>query len=332
MWLFRTKIGKIILASCVVFVIAVITFIAVGSSSKKIIASYMVLSGKPTNSKISFAKQYVSLKQKQGTSGSLEFSTLAQWADAIAGGVSDHDPGTPDTEEDVGGGVPKLARCTCSTKCTSAANAAASGCERCATEGDFASCVGGKQDVHDYMDIVIQMRAKGYSDIAIAAALGSFVAESGMDPGTTQGHAIDYGSNADVKAWQGGKSGRAIGFAQWDGNRAQNLIAAADAAGVNWYDWDFQVNFYINELDSQGYGVSTANSHAQDVEHAAFWFQHQFERGGISPDTPDYDPPPKQGGTGKKWAASQIDYSERQYINNWKERLKAAEDFYKKLK
>ena len=187
---------------------------------------------------------------------------------------------------------------------------------------------GGSVDITDAATkIITLMRQKGYNDKAIAAALGNFVAESGLDPKCTQGNAMDGKSNSEVRAWQGGRSGRAIGFMQVDGSRATALLDAADRAGVNWYDLDFQVDFFMSDLAGNGCSVSAFNSAATDIEHAVWHFTSKYERCGISSSCPGYDPPSPRG-HGTKYCASQLDYSERQYANGWSTRLRAGSDFY----
>lgn len=178
--------------------------------------------------------------------------------------------------------------------------------------------------------IIALMRQKGYNDKAIAAALGNFIAESGLDPKCTQGHAMDGKSNAEVRAWQGGRTGRAIGFMQVDGSRATLLLDAADAAGVNWYDLDFQVDFFMSDLAGNGCSVSAFNSASTDIEHAVWHFTSKYERCGISSSCPGYDPPAPRG-RGTKYCASQLSYDERQYANGWSTRLKAGSDFYNSI-
>lgn len=168
--------------------------------------------------------------------------------------------------------------------------------------------------------IIGLMRSAGYNDYAISAALGNFVAESGLNPSTTQGHKMDGASNSDLRNWAG-VGGRAIGFAQWDKGRATALLNAADSAGKKWDDFDFQVNYYIADLNSNGCSVSKFNSNATDIEHATFWFTHAYERCGISKNCPGYS-------SSNKYAASQVSYDERQYCNGWGTRLQSASDFY----
>lgn len=167
-------------------------------------------------------------------------------------------------------------------------------------------------------DIINRMKELGYNDYAICGAIGNFMGESSLEPKTTQGHVMDNATNAEIAAWVG-SSGRAIGFAQWDGSRATSLVQAAISKGVNWYDWNFQRDYYLNELSLQGCDVTTFNSNSSDIEHAVYWFAHKYERPGISRNCPGYNNP-------NKYCASQVSYEERSYINGWTARLSGAQN------
>lgn len=179
----------------------------------------------------------------------------------------------------------------------------------------------------EYASAIIScMRDRGYNDFAIAGALGNFAAESGLNPTVTQGHTCDGADNATVREWQAGKSGRAIGFAQWDGGRALALIDAADKAGVPWYDFNFQLNHYLSDLEMNGYGVEQANSNATDIEHAAWYFVKKYERCG----TCKYAPcgGSANGAHGVGTNAAYVDFVNREHINGWAHRRDGAGTFY----
>lgn len=179
--------------------------------------------------------------------------------------------------------------------------------------------------------IIDRMANAGYGKYSIAGALGSFAAESGLDPKKTQGDACNGADNTTVRNWQGGRSGRAIGFAQWDGSRAINLLNAADAAGVNWYDFDFQLNFYMAELSAQGYGVTDANANCTDVEHAAWYFTKKFERCGTckyAPCSGSSYGKISNGAHGVGGNAADVSFENRNHINGWNTRNGAAQNFY----
>ena len=162
--------------------------------------------------------------------------------------------------------------------------------------------------------IINALLDKGYKEEAIAAALGNFVGESGLDPRATQGHRHDGAERAELEQWGVGRNGRAIGFAQWDAGRAVNLLNAADAAGVKWYDFDLQLGFFLGELASNHCGVEEFNNASTDVEHATWHFVKYFERCGTTVDSP----------TNARYTT----FEQRTIINGWNTRFSAATSFY----
>lgn len=82
----------------------------------------------------------------------------------------------------------------------------------------------------------------GYSDEAVAGAMGNIDYESG-----------GFNSGAVEKA------GTGIGLIQWSYGRADQLRAYASSKGVDWKDEDTQIEFLIAEISGQGPAASIAN-------------------------------------------------------------------------
>ena len=102
MWIFKTKIGRIILGSTTAIVLLVIVFIVAGSKADSIVTAYNNLSGRPSNSKYQYAAMKKVIRSKTNVDGSIEFVTSSAVDDIDPDGIYDYDPGTPDNEEDTG--------------------------------------------------------------------------------------------------------------------------------------------------------------------------------------------------------------------------------------
>ena len=77
----------------------------------------------------------------------------------------------------------------------------------------------------------------GFSDIAIAGAMGN----------------IDYESGGfRAGAVEAGGTGEGIGLVQWSFSRRQQLEAYANSKGVSWKDENTQIEFLIAEISGQG--------------------------------------------------------------------------------
>lgn len=131
-------IFTLIIIACVA-ILAILGIAIVGANSKRIVQQYNTLGNKPDNSKVQFSTKYIVITQKADGSYSLEFRMPNSIHDSIPGGISDHDPGTPDTDGD---GIPDPidpdpddptvpAQCICSTLCTNPHDADAANCEWC---------------------------------------------------------------------------------------------------------------------------------------------------------------------------------------------------------
>lgn len=83
----------------------------------------------------------------------------------------------------------------------------------------------------------------GYSDIAIAGAMGN----------------IDYESSGFSPSAVEGGSGEGIGLCQWSFTRRNGLEAYALSKGLTWQDEDTQVEFLIAEISGQGPAVGYAS-------------------------------------------------------------------------
>ena len=87
------------------------------------------------------------------------------------------------------------------------------------------------------------LRDVGYSEIAVAGAMGN----------------IDYESGGfDPNAIEGG-SGEGIGLIQWSFGRKTQLQEYAKSKGVNWSDEDTQVEFLVAEISGQGPAADYSN-------------------------------------------------------------------------
>lgn len=88
------------------------------------------------------------------------------------------------------------------------------------------------------------LKKLGYSDIAVAGAMGNIYGESGFNPTLVE------------KA-----TGEGIGLCQWSYGRKIKLIAYAESKGVEWKDIDTQIEFLIAEIS----GTGLANKYASKV-------------------------------------------------------------------
>lgn len=300
----KKTLTGVLIKAFLLCVIIVITFLMIEASvtGNSILEAYMALSSKITDSGVNFDKRlHFMTTDESGQSSVIQFGWKSEYTkftgevaanNAIQNGGSTSNP-DPDSSQNGGNG----------------------------------GGTGNSADPLSYPGMIINgMQQMGYNNYAIAGALGSFAAESGLNPDTTQNNAMDGRTNAEVRRWQGGASGRAIGFAQWDGSRAISLLDAADAAGVNWNDFDFQLSYYLAELSSQGYSPSDANSNATDVEHAAWYFTKKFERCGTCAHAPCGGG--SNGAHGVGTNAAYVSFENRNHINGWNTRNSAASTFY----
>lgn len=127
------------------------------------------------------------------------------------------------------------------------------------------------------------LRDLGYSEIAVAGAMGN----------------IDYESGGFNPAIVEGGSGEGIGIVQWSFTRKAQLIAYAASKGLTWQDEDTQVEFLVAEISGQGVAsgysehrtsgsirdegiISTSNdwANASNIEDATIYFMRFFESPG----------------------------------------------------
>lgn len=115
-----------------------------------------------------------------------------------------------------------------------------------------------------------------------AGVIGNFGAESMGNPAITQG---GWGSasmsNDEMMRVSGG--GKAIGLAQWDGNRRKNLARFAKDNGGHWSDLQIQLEFLKHELETSEASMLKSKGFTdagKDVKHYVTAFQEAFERAG----------------------------------------------------
>lgn len=87
------------------------------------------------------------------------------------------------------------------------------------------------------------LKELGYSDIAVAGAMGN----------------IDYESSGFKPSAVEGGSGTGIGLIQWSFGRRTKLERYAASKGVSWQDEDTQVEFLIAEISGQGPAAAYAD-------------------------------------------------------------------------
>lgn len=133
------------------------------------------------------------------------------------------------------------------------------------------------------------LRDLGYSEIAVAGAMGN----------------IDYESGGFNPAVVEGGSGEGIGLVQWSFSRKTQLIAYATSKGLTWQDEDTQVEFLVAEISGQGAasgysehrtsgsirdeGITSTSddwANASNIEDATLYFMRFFESPG---DRSSYD-------------------------------------------
>lgn len=125
-----------------------------------------------------------------------------------------------------------------------------------------------------------------------AGLIGNMIHESaGLRPYVRQGNANDTTlmSNSEVRQWRISTSGSAtgsnaaIGMIQWDGARAEQLIKFAESNNTEWYEFDLQMEFLANEMNT-GYeaqqirGNSSLISSTGSVDTYTVGFQNSFFR------------------------------------------------------
>lgn len=113
MWLLKTKVGRIIISTCALLVIAALLFFVIAADSKRIINAYNELGGKPAESKTQFIAKYAILKENtDGKHDGIEFvmndsandSSIDVPDEGLDVTPGDDDPDTGEQETGDGGG------------------------------------------------------------------------------------------------------------------------------------------------------------------------------------------------------------------------------------
>lgn len=123
---------------------------------------------------------------------------------------------------------------------------------------------------------------KAMTKAQAAAVVGNWHHESmGLNPGITQAHFNDWGTNEEIAALGSGNSGKAVGLAQWDGSRRLALVQFAMSKTKNWYDMGVQLEWFKSELN--GYEGSNLiaggfDDPSKSATELAFIFNRYFER------------------------------------------------------
>lgn len=149
-------------------------------------------------------------------------------------------------------------------------------------------------------------KSEGYSDIAIAGALGNFQQESSVGFTTIEASKFSgdvmslddlntytknvvfssYGSKTlNKNGYKDSASGKYIcglGLVQWTGDRAGSLISYAKEKGGEWTTPSIQVDFMLNEIKNTYSKSSSYNDwkNASTVEEAASAWYKMYESGG----------------------------------------------------
>ena len=143
---------------------------------------------------------------------------------------------------------------------------------------------GRAQEIGDYLTSTHFEPLGGPMTVTQAAAfIGNLMVETGgtLNPSVKQGGDTSDMSNSEVRAWSGGRSGRAIGIVQWDVGRALQLIDFAESKGAKWNDLELQVEFFTHEINgSEGNGVRNALSQLEssDIETVTLAWDRAFWR------------------------------------------------------
>lgn len=149
----------------------------------------------------------------------------------------------------------------------------------------------------DAAEIYQYLSEAGLDDVHIAAILGNFMQESGLNPDAVQGSrwtAADFdkinydGSDGGVNGPKG--ASRGYGLAQWTRGRANTLQSFADLKSKSWRDMETQVKFFLEEYKSnttgspwlRGAASRMAFLAASDVDTATKVFFDDFEQPGDS--------------------------------------------------
>ena len=153
------------------------------------------------------------------------------------------------------------------------------------------------------------LKSIGYSDEAAAAVVGCWEHESTNRPKRVESDYLNdfkntFGGNYDMVAndrrkfnayservakgrsgyfdKRDGKAYAGLGYAQWTGGRARNLLDFAKDKGLRWYDAGTQLAFMNQEMQSSYQGTYRNLMAAKDIETATHTFAYGYEHGGMS--------------------------------------------------
>lgn len=126
---------------------------------------------------------------------------------------------------------------------------------------------------------------KPFTTKMIAGLMGNFGQESGFNSELTQGGSglNSKMSNDEILA-QGNVYGKALGFAQWDGERRVRLVEFAKANNSHWSDLGTQMDFLKQELEGAEGANLLAGGFTDDSKSVAELvtiFHDKFERSGV---------------------------------------------------
>lgn len=126
---------------------------------------------------------------------------------------------------------------------------------------------------------------KTFSTKMIAGLMGNFGQESGFDSTLTQGGSgLNSKMSNDEIIALGGVYGKAVGFAQWDGERRTRLAEFAKANNSHWSDLGIQMDYLKQELEGPEGAALRANGFTDDSKSVADLvkiFHDSFERSGV---------------------------------------------------
>ena len=135
------------------------------------------------------------------------------------------------------------------------------------------------------------LRAQGFSEYAVAGAMGNIQHESGFNNNSIEGGYTEYNGGIGICQWTNYPRTNTVG----SGARNQRLKDYAASKGTTWQDVDTQIEFLITELNggvgpAQGFAVNQLLNYrgyngdswrnASSPEDAAVAFCWSFERPG----------------------------------------------------
>jgi hypothetical protein len=117
----------------------------------------------------------------------------------------------------------------------------------------------------------------------VAGIIGNWSQESQVDPKLVQNNFMSSSvSNEELAAVTGG--GKAVGLAQWDGERRTTFANFAKQQGKHWTDINVQLEFFKTELEGwEGANLVAGgfNDPSKTAKDLVLIFEQRFERAGI---------------------------------------------------